>query len=428
MRSNARTPALLLGAALLVAACQSPESSRPAVDELLTPTPSVEEELCQPFPDQLFDDFLTAYGERDLEALTSLVRTEEIHDFTAIAAAGRVEFDGVAAWARSGWEAGDRLKAAGYGAFGGGDPGTFVMYLIRRNDALRDAAIPELAILLEAGSSGCTIDELSVVGPAQARGAPCRFYEVFGGEAALDTDEPPSCVDGSGTYARVGHDAVWAGNEMIVLGGTRGGHFQPPDPWERGLRLQEGADWRPTADVPRSLRSLTRAAWSGNEVLIWGGWWGEGGAGAYDPADDRWRVFTGWPLRRADNPPGVWTGEELIVWGSSGHTDQPQRRAAILDPDTGSWRWSAPAPIGGRAGHVAVWTGTEMVAWGGSDYETDLSDGAVYTPSTDSWRTITDAPLSPRQDAAAVWTGEELLVGEGAASAALERTEPPTIR
>lgn len=412
MRPTSRTLTTLLGATLLAAACQAPESASRTVGGPSPSRSAADGKLCQPFPDQLFDGFLTAYRERDVEALTSLVHAEGIHDYTAIAAAGRVAFDNVAEWAQAGWEADDRLKPLGYGAFESG-PDNFVMYLTRRNDALRDAGIPELAILLQAGSSGCTIDEFSVVGPAQARGAPCRFYEVFGSEAAVAADAPPSCVDGSSAYARVGHASVWTGSEMVVVGGTRGGLFYPPDRWERGLRFDESGSWHATAEAPSALRSLTRAAWTGREVLLWGGSWDDRVAGAYDPADDRWRVFAESPLRRSEDPPGVWTGDELVVWGSSTHTDQPQRRAAILEPEIDSWRWSAPAPIVGRAGHVAVWTGTEMVVWGGSNYETDLSDGAAYAPATDTWRTIADSPLSPRQDATAVWTGDRLIVWGG---------------
>jgi Kelch motif len=412
LSSKRRTVATVLGAMLLAAACGEADPSTRAVDVSSPPTPSEEEELCQPFPDRLFDGFLTAYGDRDMEALTSLVRADQIQDFTAIATSGQVVFDDIEAWARTGWEMDDRIEAAGYGAFAGGPDG-FLMYLVRRNEGLRDAGIPQLAILLQARSNGCTIDELVVIGPAQARGAPCRFYEAFAHEPAVEGVAPTSCVDGSGAFARIGHASVWTGSELVVIGGTRGGHFLRPDEWEQGLRFDPGSGWIATAEAPDPLRPMTRAAWTGREVLTWGSQWNDGGAAAYDPTSDRWRVFTGWPLRRADDPPGVWTGEELIVWGSSGHTDQPQRSAAILDPDTAAWRWSAPAPIVGRSGHVAIWTGSEMLVWGGSTYETDQNDGAAYSPATNTWRTISKSPLSPRQDATAVWTGSELIVWGG---------------
>jgi hypothetical protein len=407
---------LTVGAVLLASACAAPEPARQAAPtQTQTQTPSLspaEEELCQPFPDVLFDGFLNAYRERDLETLRSLVHVEGIRDVSAIASSSRVEFDDVADWAQAGWEDGDRLKPKGYGAFAGG-PGGFVMYLERTSDALRDVGIPKLGVLIQANSTGCIIDKLSSVGPAQADGAPCLFYEVFGDHRAVAAEEPPGCADGSGAFARIGHASTWIGDEVVITGGTRGGHLYPPDQWETGLRYDGADGWRPTSEVPSAVRSMTRATWSGTEVLVWGGYWAEGAAAAYDPARDRWRVFPSSPLRRSDDSPGVWTGQELIVWGSSSHTDEPGRRGAILDPETGSWRLTAPAPIAGRSGHLAVWTGTEMIVWGGSNYRTDLDDGAAYTPETDTWRKIAASLLTPRDDATVVWTGEEMLVWGG---------------
>jgi N-acetylneuraminic acid mutarotase len=383
------------------------------------PTPSVspstqagKEELCQPFPDRLIDDFQAAYRNQDLESLRDLVRVEGIHDTSAVAYAGRVEFEDVAEWARAGWEADDRLELTGYGAFAGSHDG-FTMYLVRENEGFREAGIGEVSVLLHGRSTGCVIDELGSVGPVQARGAPCRFYEEFRGHPAVAEEEPAGCADGSGAFARLNHASVWTGKQMIVVGGTRGGDLYPPDLWESGLRYEPGSGWVTTSEAPGPASGFGRAVWAGDEVLLWGGW-SEGPDGvAYDPAADRWRLLPDWPLRGPENPPGVWTGSELIVWGSSSHTDDPQRVGASYDPTTASWRITSPAPIAGRSGHDAVWTGEEMLVWGGSNYKTDLGDGAAYDPATDTWRRLHGTTLSPRQDHTAVWTGQEMLVWGG---------------
>lgn len=133
--------ARILGLALSVAvvACAR-VGSRPAA----APSPSVspspaggKEELCQPFPDRLSDDFQAAYRNQDLGALRDPVRVDGIHDTSAVAFAGTADFDDVEAWARAGWEAGDRLTV--YGAFGGSHDG-FAMYLVRENDGFHEAA------------------------------------------------------------------------------------------------------------------------------------------------------------------------------------------------------------------------------------------------------------------------------------------------
>lgn len=412
MGTVGRQVATVLGALVFLSSCASDPDRVPQTGPSSSPpSPSKKEKLCQPFPDRLIDGFLAAYEDRDLEALTTLVRAGSVHDVTAVGHAGRAEFEDVGEWAREAWAANDRLEPIGYGAFAG-SPDGFLMFVKRSNDALRKVGIPELAMDLQARSTGCTIDELYSVGGAQARGAPCRFYEVFGDHPAVAAEEPPGCADGSGAFARMDHAAVWTGAEMVVAGGTKASRLFPLDLWEEGLRYGEAGGWRLTSEAPSAASGATSAVWTGTEVLTWGGT-ELGAPAAYDPLTDQWRALPGWPLRDAARPPGIWTGSQLVVWGSSMHTDRPKRGGAIYDPATDSWQLTAPAPIGGREGHVAVWTGEEMLVWGGSDFRTDHNEGAAYDPSTDTWRKIAPSPLSPRQEATAVWTGEEMIVWSG---------------
>lgn len=407
--------ALAIGLLLIASSC-APRKGAPQAGPTPAPSPTQKERvaLCQPFPDRLIDEFLAAYEARDEVALSELVQVEAVHDTSAVAFAGRAEFASVEEWARAAWEHDDEIRLTGYGAFAGSRDG-FTMYALRRNDALAAAGIPETFFLLHARSTGCTIDELGSVGPVQARGDTCRFYEAFGQHTAVAAEVPPGCADGTAAFARVGHDAVWTGREMIVVGGSRGRDFYPPDLPETGLRYRPESDrWAPTSLVPAKARSLFRALWTGEEVIAWGGYERKAAdAAAYDPAADRWRLLPPWPLQDGDLPTGVWTGTELILWGSSQHTDDPTRFGAIYDPAQSAWRRTAAAPIAGREGHTAVWTGREMIVWGGSNFRTDLGDGAAYDPATDTWRRIAPAPLQPRQEHVAVWTGREMLVWGG---------------
>jgi hypothetical protein len=416
-----RFPRSVIGVTLCYLAIASACAPREAPPETSSsPVPAGPDDrvaLCEPFPDRLIDEFLTAYKARDEAALSDLVQVERIRDISAVAYAGRAEFGSVGEWAHRAWEAHDEIRLAGYSAFEGSSDG-FTMYGLRRNDALAKAGISEAFFMLHARSTGCVIDELGSVGQVRARGQPCRFYNAFGSHPAVTAEAPPGCVDGTGVFARMGHDAVWTGQEMIVAGGSRGWEFYPPDVPEEGLRYRPEQDgWLPTSKAPVGVRPLSQAVWTGREVLLWRGSDDEAvDVAAYDPATNDWKRLPPWPLQEFDHPAGVWTGSELLLWGSSMHTDSPTRYGAAYDPATNTWRRTSAAPIAGREGHSAVWSGREMIVWGGSNFRTELRDGAAYDPATGRWRTIAPGPLQPRQEHVAVWTGREMLVWGGSSN------------
>lgn len=60
-----------------------------------------------------------------------------------------------------------------------------------------------------------------------------------------------------------------------------------------------------------------------------------------------------------------------------------------------------------------VWTEDELVVWGGylTRFDRERYDkGAAYDPETYSWRSLADGPLPPGYDAMGAWTGEEVIV------------------
>jgi N-acetylneuraminic acid mutarotase len=167
-------------------------------------------------------------------------------------------------------------------------------------------------------------------------------------------------------------------------------------------------------------RSIYASAWSGKELLVWGG---EGlgvnhGSGArYSPASNKWTAMNnvGAPQNRS-HLVSVWTGKEFIVWG--GHNGSYLNTGGRYDPATDSWQATAttgaPAP---RSFPAAVWTGSEMIIWGGANATSYHADGAIYNPSRNAWRPMsqTGAPAA-RALPAHVWTGTELLVWGGSDS------------
>jgi N-acetylneuraminic acid mutarotase len=226
---------------------------------------------------------------------------------------------------------------------------------------------------------------------------------------------------------RWGHAAVWTGTEMIVWGGRS--NFAPADNKNDGARYNPETDtWQPmsTEGAP-TPRSQMAAVWTGQEMIVWGGW-GDGGVcpasgGSYDPRTDRWTVL---PVENAPDgrlePAFVWTGRELIVWG--GLLEGGMRSAGTggrYDPERRIWKAlpTAGTPASAR-GVEAIWTGNEMVVWGGSHLDGDspinigLNTGARYNPTTDSWQpTPVNGAPEGRMYYAAVWTGSEMIVWSG---------------
>lgn len=393
------------------------ESGRRSRQETASPQPSRSERkgLCQPFPDRLIDDLIASYNGRDEDGLEALVTDRWIDDAVASAYDGSATFRGVGAWAQAGWDAGDVIDLAGYGAFHPTTRG-FQMFVTRRSETLRREGIDAVSVTLDAVSRGCSIASLAMSGSVQARREPCRFYDAFGHVPEVGGNEPPECHDGSDDHARQDHVMVWTGRRALIWGGRRGGWFEYPDVVMDGLAFDPRAQRWTAIPAPNFRHFLPEiGVWTGRELLVLGNSAGRKNrtiAAAYNPQLTAWR-WVSFPYPKWSGFEGMWTGSHLLLWGGPSHTRALRLRGALLDPETDTWRRTAPAPIAGRDSHVALWTGTEMIVWGGSNWRSDLDDGAAYDPATDTWRTIAPAPLSARQWLPAVWTGTEMIVWGG---------------
>jgi hypothetical protein len=185
-----------------------------------------------------------------------------------------------------------------------------------------------------------------------------------------------------------------------------------------------------TVGAPSPRGALT-AAWTGREMIVWGGApsvsEGLAAGGRYDPATDHWR-----PIPTLRSPSSrlfqqmVWTGKELLVWGGDGA--DPIATGSRYDPATDSWTAMSTAGAPSGTGCVATWIGDRMVAWGGRNQA-----GASYDPTADRWTPITStgAPAAPNGPTA-TWTGHEVLffggVGPAAVRAGLGLYDPATDR
>jgi len=177
--------------------------------------------------------------------------------------------------------------------------------------------------------------------------------------------------------------------------------------------------WRRLPNAPISDRDGPVVAWTGAELLIWGGAGTSGRTGAaYDPTTRHWRPVPTAPMIPDPAIPAVWTGTELIVWGGrrpgSDPHSWPRNEAAAFDPSANTWRRIAsPEGASGPVTDLAVWTGAEMLAWGwfggSSSRQARL---LAYSPTTDVWRETAPAPVPPVAPGSATmtWTGSELVV------------------
>ena len=133
-------------------------------------------------------------------------------------------------------------------------------------------------------------------------------------------------------------------------------------------------------------------------------------------ADDR-----GLAARSEQQPLGVWTGRELVLFVSGisavdGKPLPPElARAAAYDPATDTWRPIAPLPES-RVGATAVWSGHEILVVGGRDGNGALAGaGLAYNPTTTDWRRFPAMEPGASEQSrpgreAACWSGAATLV------------------
>jgi hypothetical protein len=210
---------------------------------------------------------------------------------------------------------------------------------------------------------------------------------------------------------------VWTGTEILSWGG--GGEEGPGPLRTDGFRFDPfSGEVATIPPAPLEPRTDPAVVWTGDELLVWGGWregepFFDDGA-AYDPATDTWRALPPAPIS-ARVPLSAWTGSEWILWGTGVRVDDRPLDGAAYDPSTDTWREIADGPIE-VTDSTAMWTGQEFVVvgaalYGGNHPETRTAIGAAYDPIADSWRQLPASPLNPNSNTA-VWTGER-IVGVG---------------
>ncbi len=133
------------------------------------------------------------------------------------------------------------------------------------------------------------------------------------------------------------------------------------------------------------------------------------------------------PIEGRVEESAAWTGTELVIWGGAqrpevASSQDPPADGAAYDVATGTWRAIAGSPLRGRSGSPSAWTGTEVLIWGGISTSADrwLDDGAAWSPATNAWRSLPASPLKGGFPQVAAWTGDRWYVASGNGLAAYD--------
>ena len=214
---------------------------------------------------------------------------------------------------------------------------------------------------------------------------------------------------------------VWAGDRIIVMGGSSEGPFD-------GAQYDPTADlWTPlpttgapTTGVPTTTNGAI-ALWTGSEVLVWGGCSAMASSCVngwlYSPSKGTWRAMsTVGAMLPTSGFAHAWTGSTLFVWGGElatlgGLVDGSGGGAYSLATD--SWTTLPSTSIlSPRTDAFGAWTANEFVVWSGwsSTIEADRLDGARWDPALGVWKTMSIDHAPACDSGGSVWTGDELVV------------------
>ena len=252
-------------------------------------------------------------------------------------------------------------------------------------------------------------------------GARCRQRFVL--TAATTTDPPAIFLDG--TWRRIAHSplsgrtgaaSAWTGKELLIWGGDAfDGSTSEYTP--NGAGYDPVVDrWRRLPAAPITGRVGAFGVWTGTAFLVWGGYGRHGetetpvlDGALYDPVEERWELLPAAPIDRSEAATtATWTGTELVVFSAR------MRSGAALDLGTRRWRPIQPPLFdpGDSNTPAFAWTGTELLVLGYpvDDVDTSMAWAAAWNPETDTWRALPDPGFRSMQGGPAVWTGHEMVV------------------
>lgn len=170
---------------------------------------------------------------------------------------------------------------------------------------------------------------VSGIDPAGGKPQPERFARAAAYDPATGTWRHIAPMPEPGVG--FGGTAVWDGKELVVVGA--------------GLQGRDALAYDPAANRWRRLASMepghrgAAAMWTGKRLLVWGGERFDPSSGdvlpshglAYDPNTDSWSSLPRAPISPRDGSTVAWTGRQLLVWGGAVQTRDGRRRTYLAD-------------------------------------------------------------------------------------------------
>jgi hypothetical protein len=189
---------------------------------------------------------------------------------------------------------------------------------------------------------------------------------------------------------------------------------------------QDAGGWTQLPAPPLSPRTGASAAWTGTEVVVFGGWdflcppgaecapdpstqtFVDGAA--YDPASGTWRPMTPAPTP-VTNAEAVSVGGDVYVLAPCGPGANCVTAELLLRYRSDVDQWSTHRGPPGGAGVALVAAGGRLLAVNGFDESSDLAGpDATFDPATGSWTELPDDPLPQLYDRQIVAVGGDLLL------------------
>ncbi len=210
--------------------------------------------------------------------------------------------------------------------------------------------------------------------------------------------------------SRSGSAVVWTGEVVYIGPGVA------LDESELAPALAFDPDsntWmNPTVDaVPLGGEDLGPGIWTGTELLYFAS------GLALDPRTGSWRTSVRFPLELRDRAVTAWTGSELVVWGGCAARvaqcddlgEGLLTDGAVYTVSSGTWHQMSPAPLPAGANPASVWTGSEVIIHAGATSR-DVSEFASYDPAQDRWTKLPNAPFSARRNLGLAYSADSALV------------------
>lgn len=255
---------------------------------------------------------------------------------------------------------------------------------------------------------------------------------VRGGRYNPSTDSWSPMSTSGAPAPRTSHSVVWTGTYMILWGGFESSYINT------GFRYNPATDaWSAVSASGLAIRGFHTAVWSGTEMIIWGGSeshscglfcffrtnYSDGAR--YNPTSNTWQPVNtaAAPLGRSDHS-AAWTGSEMVIWGGRFGSGSPVplttnlNSGARYNPSLNSWTaMTSVGALSARQIPTMLWTGNRVLIWGGVDDDTsgtNVNNGSRYNPANNTWLAVTNAGApAARGEYAAIWSGVEMIVWGG---------------